>query len=257
MEWRDYSQASVVDKPGFADEYGQGHVRSSFDFRDGGEGGRIKKFDIIQARSRLVLHYFFHCKPELGGSFGSGIFLQLSANSADGPPKNPGLGATISLQIFVSRTHGYAIGLAEDWGDVNFYVEIQVSHHTFYDRGLLIIFCSKDGNLRGDNIEEFGDDSGHSAEMGWARFAFHALRKGFFGHVGAEGSAAIFRVHLVVGRGENDVDTSGTAESDVAFQVPRVARKIFLRTELGGINIDADDDFAIGTDDAASMFYEA
>jgi hypothetical protein len=69
------------------------------------------------------------------------------------------------------------------------------------------------------------------------------------------------RIHRGMGRRKQHVYALFPAHGRISFQLPRVARKIFVRTELRGIDKDADDDriaaYSRGADERAMTLVQS
>lgn len=84
-------------------------------------------------------------------------------------------------QINIARTHGEAVGLANDGTGDDFDGKILVADHFSDDGDLGGVFLSEEGDAGLNEMEEFGNDGGDAAEVAGAGFAIEAVAEAFNG----------------------------------------------------------------------------
>ena len=142
-------------------------------------------------------------------------------------------------------------------GDDDLQREVQVADHALDDGGLLPVLRAEHRDVGQDDVEELGNDSSHAAKVSRTRTTFHLARQLFLDDPRAEPIAVAGRIHLGIGRDENDVHARLTAEQGVLPQVARVFAEIFLRPELRRIDVDTHDDAALRPDELPRAADEA
>src|SRR5581483_9345119 len=78
--------------------------------------------------------------------------------------------AFIRSEVSIARTERQTVGFARDRADFNLNRHVEVAHHA-PDYGYLCgIFLSEERDIRLDDVEQLGDNSGHAAKVTRARF---------------------------------------------------------------------------------------
>src|SRR5882724_7227872 len=136
--------------------------------------------------------------------------------------------ALVRIQIGVARAHGKAVELADDWADHNLYRKIQVAHHAADDRGLGGILLPEEGYIGLDDVEEFGDHSGHAAKVAGTRASVEPFAQAFDDDPGC----FALGIHLFSRGREQNGNTLFFQKLAVAFVRPGILGEVFVRAEL-------------------------
>jgi hypothetical protein len=145
-----------------------------------------------------------------------------------------------SAEVDVSRAESQAVGLADDGTHHNFGGEAQVGNHAADDGYLGRVFLAEEGavGLRGD--EQLGDYGGYAAKVAGAGCAVKAVAQAFdFNESGCTGWVELFDRWS-----EDDVCAFGLGQSAVGVKAAWIAGKVFVGSELGWVDEDADGDAA-------------
>jgi hypothetical protein len=141
------------------------------------------------------------------------------------------------VEIGVARGEREAGIFTHGWENDDLRVEGEVAHETFDDERLLRVLLAEVGEVRADDVEENRQDGGDAAKVAGTRCAFELLGEAFDFDVGGK----VFRVNFFGRRGEDVVHVVIGESHRVFRQIARVAREVFLRPELFGVDEDRDD----------------
>lgn len=224
---------NVVDEAGAAELDGEGKKDGAFEFFEGLDGFAIDHLDIVDLGAGAGLDEGAHSGEDI--FFGVGAFEEELFAELEGLVEDGSVAALFGVEVDVAGADGEAVGLAGDGADDDVDVHVEVGDHAFDDEGLLGIFLAEDGEVRADDVEELADDGGDTAKEDGAGDA-------------AEGRHHVVEVkpglvaggihHGVVG-GEDDVATDVFKHVEVALHVAGVGGEVFVRGELGGVDVDA------------------
>jgi hypothetical protein len=141
------------------------------------------------------------------------------------------------VEVAVPGRHRQPVRLAHRRSDAHGQRKVQVEGHPPDDEGLLGVLLSEVGHVGQDDVEQLEHDRRHPAEVTRAGLAAEGVLE--LRHL--DDGPRVRWVHFVGGRGEDQVGTDGPAELAVGIKGARVARKVFVRPELGGIDEDRHD----------------
>ncbi|AAW75616.1 ATPases involved in chromosome partitioning [Xanthomonas oryzae pv. oryzae KACC 10331] len=142
--------------------------------------------------------------------------------------------ALFGRQILIARAHRQAIGLAHDAAAQDLDRKRQVGHHLPDHSQLLVILLAEGGHVRLHLIEQPRHHGAYAIEMPRPAFALkHIADAGRVDGRGQRGAEWVHRVHV---RQPQRIAAGIFQAAQVGLGRTRVARKIFIRAELGRVD---------------------
>jgi len=116
-------------------------------------------------------------------------------------------GCAARREVTVARAESEAVGLAHYRAGDNLHGKIEIAHHGAQDGKLRGILLAEVGTVGRDDMEELGDDGGHSAKVAGTARAVEAITDaGDFNECGCAGGRQRFsggrEEDVYTGRGE-------------------------------------------------------
>src|SRR5271165_6764739 len=147
-------------------------------------------------------------------------------------------GPFFQRQMAVPGAHRQAVPFAYRRNSDNFYWYVQVEHQAPHDRQLLIVFFPEERQTWLQHLEEFHYYGRDASKVTRAMRTTEVFRDLSYFDERTRG----LRVHLLVGRGKDVIDSSFPAELDILRQRPRITVVIAFLIELNWIDEDTGDD---------------
>ena len=157
---------------------------------------------------------------------------------ADRSAQHEGLGAFGGAKVDVARAQRQPVRLADDGAHYNFGRQTQIGDHAAHDSTLGCILLAEEGAVGLGRHEQLGNDGGYSAKVAGAGLAIEAIDEAC--NLDKRGRAG--RVELFDRWGKDDDRAFGLSQSAVGFEAAWIASVVFVGSELGGVDEDADGD---------------
>ena len=140
-------------------------------------------------------------------------------------------------EIAVARREREAVLCAHGLGRDDADGQIELLHHAAHDLELLPVLLPEHRDVRLDQVEELQDDGTYAMEESRARRAFE-----LFGERRRDDPVDLGRrIHFLLLRCEQDVDTQTLQCFEIGFERTRIAVEVLVRPELEPVDEDAGD----------------
>ncbi len=160
--------------------------------------------------------------------------MDQAARQAQGVDQAQGLRALRGGKINIARTHGQAVGFANDRHPDDFHRQVEIVGHASNHRQLLEILAPEKRQMRLDNGEQLGHHRGHATKVPRPAAPAKGIGQPFDIDIGGVPKG----VHLPRFRGENQIDAGGFGESRVPAQIAGIGFEILPLPELGRVDED-------------------